>query len=511
MIKMILADDEPVIIRGLQKLVDFNRLGIEIVGEYEDGKAAFDGILTEKPDIALLDIYMPKKTGIEILKELKALGIETKVIFVSGFQDFQYAKDALTYGAVNYLLKPVIREELVETLEKCITMLKNDADGEGGVTEHPDYPEEEGTAAAYDKLVEMEECRYLPILTEILYSRQTGKQERRLVRFSVLSFLEQYLEKRHLGIVFLKNGHIVMVLKNPEKEETGRTLGSILEEAEVQLHIPRCRLGFIVGNPVDSMGEIPKAYEACLSMTGYLYFSSQIKIPVLHVGEPVFKKPATLEEIREVRNQLIEGMVAQDEKAFTDAAARFRRLVCLISEGRRDDACFHYGSTIRIIEERFETMGIDGMPVEFKDILEQARQSESYECLTGLFEGYFKEYKDRIKKAVVSSEKKDIIHAREYIERHYSENLTLEVLAGEIHMNPYYFSSFFKKNSGENFKDYLNKVRMKHAVDLLVSTDKKTAEIADLVGFRDGRGFSELFSRIYGETPSSYRKRVKGS
>ena len=170
MIKMILADDEPVIIRGLQKLVDFNRLGIEIVGEYEDGKAAFDGILTEKPDIALLDIYMPKKTGIEILKELKALGIETKVIFVSGFQDFQYAKDALTYGAVNYLLKPVIREELVETLEKCITMLKNDADGEGGGPEHPDYTEEEGPAAAYDKLVEMEECRYLPILTEILYS-----------------------------------------------------------------------------------------------------------------------------------------------------------------------------------------------------------------------------------------------------------------------------------------------------------------------------------------------------
>ena len=398
MIKMILADDEPVIIRGLQKLVDFNRLGIEIVGEYEDGKAAFDGILTEKPDIALLDIYMPKKTGIEILKELKALGIETKVIFVSGFQDFQYAKDALTYGAVNYLLKPVIREELVETLEKCITMLKNDADGEGGSPEHPDCPEEEGPAAAYDKLVEVEECRYLPILTEILYSRQTGKQERRLIQFSVLSFLEQYLEKRHLGIVFLKNGHIVMVLKNPEKEETGRTLGSILEEAEVQLHIPRCRLGFIVGNPADSMGEIPKAYEACLSMTGYFYFSSQIKIPVLHVGEPVFKKPATLEEIREVRNQLIEGMVAQDEKAFTDAAARFRRLVCLISEGRRDDACFHYGSTIRIIEERFETMGIDGMPVEFKDILEQARQSESYECLTGLFEGYFKEYKERIKR-----------------------------------------------------------------------------------------------------------------
>lgn len=83
------------------------------------------------------------------------------------------------------------------------------------------------------------------------------------------------------------------------------------------------------------------------------------------------------------------------------------------------------------------------------------------------------------------------------------------MLAGEIHMNPYYFSSFFKKNSGENFKDYLNKVRMKHAINLLVSTDKKTADIASEVGFRDSRAFSELFSRIYGETPSNYRKRVK--
>lgn len=76
-------------------------------------------------------------------------------------------------------------------------------------------------------------------------------------------------------------------------------------------------------------------------------------------------------------------------------------------------------------------------------------------------------------------------------------------------MNAYYFSSFFKKNSGENFKDYVNKVRLKHAMALLVTTDKKTYEIADQVGFRDARSFSELFQRTYGETPASYRKRVK--
>ncbi len=99
--------------------------------------------------------------------------------------------------------------------------------------------------------------------------------------------------------------------------------------------------------------------------------------------------------------------------------------------------------------------------------------------------------------------------AKDYIEKHYMDNLSLNVLAEEIHMNPYYFSSFFKKHAGENFKDYVNKVRISHAVSLLLSTDKKTYEIAMETGFRDARSFSEVFSRIYGETPSSYKKRVK--
>ena len=110
----------------------------------------------------------------------------------------------------------------------------------------------------------------------------------------------------------------------------------------------------------------------------------------------------------------------------------------------------------------------------------------------------------------MSNDKKDIIRAKEYIETHYKENLTLEVMAQEMYMNPYYFSSFFKKNSGENFKDYVNKVRLEHALSLLVSTDLKLYEIANEAGLRDARSFSELFQRTYGETPAGYRKRMKG-
>ena len=75
-------------------------------------------------------------------------------------------------------------------------------------------------------------------------------------------------------------------------------------------------------------------------------------------------------------------------------------------------------------------------------------------------------------------------------------------------MNPYYFSSFFKKNTGENFKDYVNRIRVRHAVSLLISTDLKTYEIAEKVGFGEVRVFNAAFQKIYQETPGSYRKRV---
>ena len=106
MIKMIIADDESVIIRGIRKLLDWQSMGIEIVGEYTDGKQALDGILALKPDIALLDISMPGLTGIDVLPELGNHNARTIVLLSRGFQDFESAKTAVRFGAKDCLLKP---------------------------------------------------------------------------------------------------------------------------------------------------------------------------------------------------------------------------------------------------------------------------------------------------------------------------------------------------------------------------------------------------------------------
>lgn len=501
MIRMILADDEPIITRGIQKLVDWNSLGIEVVGEYADGKAALEGILSLKPDIALLDIYMPKKTGIDILKEVRALDLHTQIIFISGFQDFQYARDALKYGAADYLLKPVIRDELVTAIENCMAAGRTDWE-----EKHPAGTGTADTAVPYDKLVEVEETTYLPVLLDILWEGKESLQEKKLIRFSIISYVEHYLEEHGLGIIFTKGSHNVMVLKGIGRSEAKELLYELIWHAEAE---NRHKIGAIIGEPVETMGDIPEGYGKCLGMLKYFFFHNQIAVPILMTGVPVFDRPVTMEGFTDCRTRMIEAIISQDADGWKGHYHKFLRRLCILSDGKKEDACFHFCSTIRVIEERFQAMGLKGTGFDMKDILEEGRLTEHYEQMSELYGAYLEQYWNQIRDSVVNNDKKDIIRAKEYIEEHYKENLTLEVLAQEIHMNSYYFSSFFKKHSGENFKDYVNKIRMEHALSLLVSTDKKTYEIADEVGFRDARSFSELFQRMYGETPVHYRKRVK--
>ena len=256
MIRMVLADDEPIITRGIQKLVDFNSLGIQVVGEYQDGRAALDGILAAQPDIALLDIHMPKKSGIDIIKELKAVGNRTKIIFISGFQDFQYAKDALRYGAEDYLLKPIIREELLAALEGCCAALKENwlAEKAGQKAEGGEQEE-----LPYDILVDVEETVYVPAVADILWNGEESRQERKLIRFSVSSYVEKYLAEKNRGIIFTKNKNLVIILKGMDRQEGREFLRDMAVSIEKSYGH---RIGILVGPEVNSISQIPEGWES---------------------------------------------------------------------------------------------------------------------------------------------------------------------------------------------------------------------------------------------------------
>ena len=496
--KMILADDEEIITRGIQKLIDWQAMGIEIVGVYGDGKSAFEGIMTKKPEIALLDISMPGMNGIEILRECRIMEIKTSIVFISGFQDFEYARDALKYGAVEYLLKPVIREELTGALEKCFAEIRQNRYGMGA-----EIKEKETN---FGGLIQLENTCYIPILTEIIHRDVMDEKIKKLVKFSVSSYLDKYVESHHLGISFEKGDHILVVIKGMDRMQCHETLEWIGERVEKDL---TQKLIFVMGRTVDRMSDLGVAFQECLAMRGYQFFAERLPSCVLETESSSFQKEIYSERFDKIKSYMVTAVVNKDEAAFENYFRQFEGIVYHMAKGKREDACFYFCSLIQLVQDKCKQLGIQ---TEYKNVtalLEIGRNTLSYELLISAYCAELHGYMEDIRKMAESSDISTFRKAKEYIEQHYAENLTLNILAEEIHMNPCYFSVFFKKNAGENFKSYVNRIRLEHAVTLMISTNKKTFDIAVESGFRDSRAFSEAFQKQYHETPNAFRKRLR--
>ena len=127
MFKIIIADDEPVIIRGLKKMMNWERLNAEVIGEAANGEELLKKTEELKPDIIISDVAMPRKTGLDVIRQIRENGWKIKVIFLSGYQEFDYVKKAISYEAVDYLLKPVGQEELEQSILRAEKMLRTDS------------------------------------------------------------------------------------------------------------------------------------------------------------------------------------------------------------------------------------------------------------------------------------------------------------------------------------------------------------------------------------------------
>lgn len=247
MLKMLIADDEPVIIRGLQMLIDWAQLGIEICATCENGADALREIFAQSPDLALLDISMPGKTGIEILKALHTAQSRTKVIFISGFQDFSYAHDALSYGAVDYLLKPVKNDDLLRAVEKCLPV-QPEHSAPAPASDTGSYSD------AFSRVAEMEPASYILTAVQPLGLTARNAMERQLIEFSIFGQLDTLCRQTGQGTAFQKKGQCYLLLVNmTQAQATGW-----LHDAQALLEQrTKCKVGFVCSPATAEMSAVP--------------------------------------------------------------------------------------------------------------------------------------------------------------------------------------------------------------------------------------------------------------
>ncbi len=525
--KAIVADDEAVIRSGIKKLIDWSRLGIEIVGLAEDGIQLEKMIGDILPDVVISDVKMPGQSGLEVLSKVKGSARVPQFIFVSGYGEFAYAKEAMQLGAVDYLLKPVRVEELEDAVQKALlhkktqdtirlfqeekfrleeaASLETGANASDGKT-MKDILEDHGIDIAGKMFAGI--C--IGIRPDLARQAENNSFERyNLIRFAIYNRISELFEENMEGFVVKRDDACLHLLTFFSEEEEAilyeSNLLPIKKRIEEEYQI---RLLVGIGMPSAYPEQLKNAYRTARYAFDLYYFEER---PVILFQE--IKK--SFEESNEEYNRSVEevfrSIVARDGETLKNVS----QTLDLISEmfyGNRfatENRCMHF--TGLIAERLMQYKMIKKDFYDLQDSLqEKVEQEVSFRGVRDVILAYYEDLLSHINETGKGKDSILIEDIKQYIRDHYMEEMSIGQLADVACVSKNYFSAMFKKETGMNYKAYLTQIRMEAALKLLQETDDRTYEISEKVGYNNVRRFVDAFKQIYSVTPAEYRKSLRG-
>ena len=522
MFKIIIADDEPVIIRGLKKMMNWERLNAEVIGEAANGEELLKKTEELKPDIIISDVAMPRKTGLDVIRQIRENGWKIKVIFLSGYQEFDYVKKAISYEAVDYLLKPGGQEELEQSILRAEKMLRTDSPMEYWEEEKDDMQ------TVFKKINSEYECRDLyshfqemGIETEgkqfvgvcfaispELNRKVTDQNMRELLRFSIFKRIQDHLRENKCGFVIKRepnSSNVVLLMeKDCDEEWIKREIGRIRECIYGEY---KTWLITGVGKCVEQAADLKYAYKTAKFSCELYYFCRE---EVVWYQEISREFCSSFEDYNSCYKELLDQILNRREE-WTKTLSRILDIIENLHYGNRYAA---ENRSIAMAMDLFRDLQeyhvlTDGVREEYDRFTAKIRTQSTFRDLKKLVCIYLEKLIGENVCSGADSERESITLVKNYIQEHYAEDISLGSMAKMVYMNPYYFSTFFKKETGQNFKNYLVEVRMRQAMRLLMASDMKTYELAEAVGYHDVRTFTDKFREVFGDSPSAYKKRRK--
>ena len=522
MFKVILADDEPIIIKGLRKMIDWEKLHVQIVAEAGNGEELMEKVRRFSPDIVISDVAMPKMSGLDVIKEIRENDKKTKIIFLSGYQEFEYVRTAIRYDAQEYLLKPVGKEELEQAILRAEQDLKADNPMEYWQEEKTDMqklfrkgkedPESREISRKFQELgIQTEGMAFTGVCLSLPpgFHKEVGNQDmEELLRFSIFKKIQEYVKKENMGFMLKRenNSSSLILAGSPKtcrsqaEEEVKELRDNIYADYKIRLHV-----GF--GGTVLSAKEWKYAYKTAKFCAELYYFTQEDFIRYEDISRD-FK--SSFEDYNRQYQEMISSLLGKDGQ-WKEKLNQVLKTVENLHYGNRyaaENRCIAMAMDLYKELQEYHIVSPDTRQ-EYEGFVAKLRLQPSYSVLVGFMNRFLEKFLEKNAFQDTGAENQVIQQVRRYVQEHYAENLSLEKMAEIVYMNPYYFSSFFKKETGENYKNYLASVRMKEAAKLLMKTDMKTYELAKAVGYNDVRSFTEKFREYYGNSPSGYKKARK--
>lgn len=518
--KVLLADDENLIVRGLRKLIDWAALDIEIVGEALDGPSAEQLILEKHPDLVISDIRMPGMTGLELLARHKSGAHAPKFIFISGYEEFEYVKQALSGGAVDYLLKPVSAAELEKAVRKALGLMADSSAAalfrQSSVPLQDFFSQltanrEIAGTDLYQNFTSLLGGKESPSFMGMCFgfSRESARQldqlpyERQLLQsFVVLNHIRDDLERSGYGCFLRKDErcNCMMGMFSPG-EDPEAILRAAIERTFIKTGY-RLRVG--VGRLCLSAEDLMATYEDSLRAFDLYYFEQE---ELLRWDGSPHEPSATNEDFDDAVKQVFHGIVAKAD----DVEARVDRVLDIIADLHYNNRLAAYSRTMvftgDLCQLLYASRLLTGSFGQRQDALQQVlSQCNTYGELRQQLHTYYASLLPDVYHAASKKSTAEIYRVQQYIQEHYHEDISLKTLAEIACVSPHYFSAYFKSETGQNYKAYLTGVRMEKALSLVLDTDLKSYEIAERVGYNNVRRFVDSFRTFYRMSPADYRK-----
>ena len=543
MLKIFLAEDEVVVRETIKRMIPWEELGFELVGEAADGEMALPLLIRQQPDLLITDIKMPFMDGLTLARLAKKEIPGLKVVILSGYDDFNYAKQAIGIGVEDYLLKPITKNALIERLSEIRSRYEHEK------TQKEYYEKFQREMQAYEKnssrdffealvggsmdmmeVYKRAEKLGLDIVAEtynvLIFTMNCDedfsgqRDEYSSWEAESLELLENFFAGHSSAMLFRSNIFSYGVLLKGQRETIEENTRACVDEIRKILSRQDGRREWFlaVGQSVERLSQIQKSYHTASRAFSqrYLYDENILYYDEMETmehpgGQAEIEDNAYLQkvDVNALNPAILQKFLSN---GLQEEAENFvKDYFYAIGQEPMESLVFR---NYVILNVRFSVisfikgLGCDTNEMESADTEEVLTESgKSMESAIAYAENVISRAITLRDQNSGNKNRSILKTAVDFIDSHYmEEDISLNTVANVANVSANHFSALFSQNMGQTFIEYLTSLRMNKAKELLRCTGMRSSEIAGEIGYKDAHYFSYLFKKTQGMTPSDYRK-----
>ncbi len=529
MYKVLLVDDEILIRENIAKIIDWESLGLELVKICENGKEAIEILQKKQIDIIITDICMPYVDGLELSQYIYEKQYNSKVMIITGYEDFKYAKKAIEYHVFSYVLKPITKDELIKELKNIVKIISKEEHKEVKKKEIQQYSSEalevlkesffkeilEGRITI-SSIKEKEALFDVNIQNEVficcaIYWNKENIDE--YIKFNIQEKIKFYInDKKFNNLVCFSNAsnEIILLFNGKKNSSYDYQIKDICMEIKNDIEEKmNLKIAILQGFAVSNIQKIWKSFDSAKKMKEYLYLENSDDFLDIDIYEKVKQEKNIEPQWAKYTEKLI-LFIKRNKKEKIEEVLNNIVMECKDRWIKPSIIIMQFQKIVTNIIDELINMNVEKSEVNrlYEEAISNIFDSTTIENTKLIIKNIAFYAADIVSRNEMSNGEIQVNVALEYIIKNFSDvDLSLQSMCEKLNMSISYFSATFKEYTGTTFIERLKVERIENAKKLLSTSKLKTYEIAERCGYSDSSYFRSVFKKEVGMTTREYYKK----